>query len=290
MSLSLVRKLRHGPLAFLAPFWVALGKVYRKVVVRIPGLSVRQKIGGYGPFKMLPIFAFSDFENWGGGHNKGFRACVEACRGKQCVFDVGAHVGLVSLPVASVLAPEGRLYSFEPADANVSMLRRHLRMNGMDNVQVVQSIVGDAHGAQHRFFESEGHHGQNAVILKNQEVLKSEQGGYFESQRPVVSIDGFAGENGLKPDIIKIDVEGGELEVLKGAATVLKQCKPLIFLSVHPAEISMVGHSIQDLKVLIASLGYDITTIDGDPVEEFASDEYLMRPKSTSQPIEKTKK
>ena len=64
---------------------------------------------------MAPIltrFAFSDFAGWGGESNRVFTACVEACRDKNCVFDVGAYIGLGALPMASVLAPGGRVYAF----------------------------------------------------------------------------------------------------------------------------------------------------------------------------------
>ena len=74
-----------------------------------PPVAVSHRVGPYGPFRLDGHFAFSDFEHWGAvGHHRGFETCVEAARGARCVLDVGAHIGLVSLPASRALAPGGR--------------------------------------------------------------------------------------------------------------------------------------------------------------------------------------
>ncbi len=117
--LATLRRLRHGPLRRFDAIWLPLGRLHRWLV-RVLGWSapVKQSIGRYGPFLLDAQFAFSDFAGWGGGHNEGFAACIEACRGRRCVIDVGAHVGLVALPMASVIAAGGVVVAFEPAAAN----------------------------------------------------------------------------------------------------------------------------------------------------------------------------
>ncbi len=97
-----LRHLRHGPLERLGPVWTALGDLYRTGLT-VTGASrpTAHRIGGYGPFLLHGEFAFSDFEHWGWGHNRGFALCIEACRGKRCIVDVGAHIGLVTPPTSS---------------------------------------------------------------------------------------------------------------------------------------------------------------------------------------------
>lgn len=276
--LSSLRRLRHGPLKRFDPVWLFLGRNYRKVVRAIPGLSVRQKIGPYGPFRLLPEFAFSDLENWGSAHNKGFRSCIEACRGKRCVLDIGAHIGLVSLPAASVLAKDGRVYAFEPAAANVGVLQRHLRLNNAENVELVPVLVGMRDHAEVPFYESAGPHGQNAVILKSEATLRSEQGGYRQTKRRQIALDGFCHERRIAPEVIKIDVEGAELGVIAGAEQTLITHRPIVYLSVHPREIALAGGSLDELMQLVNEVGYTLKTVEGEPVGDLKLDEYLMAP------------
>ena len=283
MLLALLRRLRHGPLAFLGPFWLRLGRGYRAVVRRLPFVSVRQRIGPYGPFRLGAELAFSDLENWGGAHNRGFAACIEACRGKHSVLDIGAHMGFVALPAASVLGPGGRLHAFEPARANLRSLRRHVRMNRLeDRIAIHEVLVGAETRDDVPFYESVGAHGQNAIVLKSETTLQSEEGGWRCTTHPQVALDDFCPARGLRPEVIKIDVEGAEIGVLQGARSVLMEHRPLIFLSIHPHEIGLAGGSLDELRALIDDLGYEICEIDGTPARELRLDEYLVRPRTTT--------
>jgi hypothetical protein len=81
--------MRHEAAAALRPFWTFLGDQWRSVVGVVAAAS---RLPSHRPLRAVPagwIFAFSDFAHWGGHHNEGFDACVEACRGRRCVFDVG---------------------------------------------------------------------------------------------------------------------------------------------------------------------------------------------------------
>ena len=280
--LTFVRRLRHGPLAFLGPVWLAFGHCFRAVVRHVPGLTIWQKIGPFGPFRLVPEFTFSNFEAWGGAHNKGFRYCVEVCRGKSCVFDVGAHIGLTTLPLASVLAAGADLHAFEPAEANARILRRHLAINNFHGVHVVEALVGESDRDGVGFYESAGPHGQNSIVLKGEHTLKSEWGGYSRTERPQISLDSYCQRYALTPQVIKIDVEGGEIGVLRGARATLARCCPLIILSVHPREISLTGESLATLRKLLDDMRYEIRDIHGNPVTELKMDEYVVAPRESA--------
>jgi len=277
--LSVLRWLRHGPLAGIGPLWPKLGRCYRAVSRFIPGWSVRQNIGPYGPFRLIPEFSFSDFVSWGGAHNRGFRYCIEACRGKTCVFDVGAHIGLVALPAASVLAQGGKVYAFEPAKTNADILRKHLALNKQCNIEVIEALVGDSDRQRVPFFESAGPHGQNSIVLKDRRTLKSEWGAYSRTERPQISLDSYCGQHALKPAVIKIDVEGAEVGVLRGARAVIRNCRPLIILSVHPRQIALAGETLEALREILEEFYYEVRDVDGRPVSEFKLDEYVVAPR-----------
>ena len=270
--LETLRHLRHGRLSRFDRVWVPLGRLARFVIAALPRSTVEQRIGPFGPFRLHSHFAFSDFAAWGQGHNNGFLATVEACRGKDCVFDIGGHIGLVTLPMSRVVSPAGRVVSFEPGQANLEFLRFHLARNGAANVEVVDALVGDADGSTD-FFEQSGPTGQNSV------VVKKNPDAYRRVRRRQISLDQFCADSGLRPEIIKVDVEGAELAVLRGARNTLRRDRPTLFLSVHPAELSLLGESVDSLMREIDDLGYVCLEIDGEPVSAFRLAEYLMLPK-----------
>ena len=228
------------------------------------------RVGPYGPFRFNSHFAFSDFENWGGGHNAGFEACVEMCRGKRCVFDVGAHIGLVSLPMSSVLGDGGKVYAFEPADANRNFLLDHIAKNQAKNIEVNGCLVGDNDRNRVQFFELASASGVNSV------VVPSNDNAYIVTHKSQITLDTFCAERSLKPEVIKIDVEGSELSVLRGAHQTLEACGPTIFLSVHPRHLGLLGETTEALGALIEGLGYECRNIDGSPAGDLVFGEYLL--------------
>ncbi len=272
-TIATLRRLRHGPLKGLGPVWTVLGRIYR-FLFRALGLSrpVSTRIGPYGPFRLNGLFAFSDFEHWGGGHNDAFVPCVEACRGKRCVLDVGAHVGLVALPMASVAAPSARIVCFEPAEANRMLLVEHAALNGFTNIEAVPCLVGAESKPAVSFYEMKEPSGMNTL------VVGKDAKAYRATRRPQVSLDDFCAERGLAPEVVKIDVEGAELGVLRGARKMLAKHRPLIFLSVHPRDIARMGENTKALSELIRSLDYDCKDVQGNTPTHFELREYVLTP------------
>jgi FkbM family methyltransferase len=253
--------------------WVALGQLYRWLFSTF-GFSrpIMSRIGPYGPFRLNGMFAFSDFENWGGGHNDAFALCVEACRGKKCVLDVGAHIGLVALPMASIVAPQGRVICFEPAQANRNLLVEHAALNGFSNIEVVPALVGAESLAAVRFFEMDQPTGMNTI------AAPKDPKNYHESHCRQISLDSFCAERGVAPEVIKIDVEGAELGVLRGARDVLRRFQPAIFLSVHPREIAALNESVDGLVALVEDLGYQLRDVHGREPGRLELREYVLAP------------
>jgi FkbM family methyltransferase len=273
MILSVLRKLRHGPLRFLGPFWTFCGGAFRGLLGR-SGLFVRQSVGDYGPFYLDIRFAFSNFSAWGADrHNDGFDACIKEATGMNCVLDIGAHIGLVSLPMASVVAPGGTVISFEPSKANRELLKRHAKRNGFSDVIVIEDkLVGAQNESGVDFYELNGASGMNSA------APGAVGNGYNLIPKDQVTLDDYCAENNLKPQLIKIDVEGAEIDVLKGAVNIIRQEHPTIFLSFHPRHVSQMGYSADDLVNLLKDYNYSCRHVDGTPVEEFKLREYVLAP------------
>lgn len=139
------------------------------------------------------------------------------------VFDIGANVGYYTVLAAKLLGHQGVVFSFEPVIRNVVLMNRHIAVNRIENVVVIAAACSDATGIElfsHGCNFAEGHLGQD-------------NNGRDAFPVPTVSVDDVARRTNAWPDVIKVDVEGAELAVLKGADTALRRARPTVFLSTH---------------------------------------------------------
>jgi FkbM family methyltransferase len=273
MVMRTLTRLRHGRLKRARFIWSFLRPIYRTMFRFMPGITASKRIGKYGPFKLNRRFAFSNFESWGGNHNRGFEACIEAARGKQCVMDIGAHIGLVSLPMSQVVADNGVVIAFEPATANGAYLAEHLTANDVNNVTVVTDLVGDQELDSVEFYESDDDSGMNTI------ADTGSRRGYDSTQRRQITLDNYCYENGLVPQLLKIDTEGAEVGILKGAIETLRTHQPTLFLSVHPRHIIELGSTVEELEQLIADINFKVTDMDGNVTRPLELTEYIVCPK-----------
>ncbi len=143
-------------------------------------------------------------------------------------LDVGANIGLYSLGLAA-LAPEGRVYAFEPSPATFGHLRSNLEANGAANVEASNLAVSDTTGTVvfHDFsFFSAGTFSSDEASL-----LSSESYGSQTFEAATTTVDEFVADRGLdRVDFVKVDVEGAELSVLAGAEKTLATYRPVTVL------------------------------------------------------------
>ena len=136
------------------------------------------------------------------------------------VYDVGAHVGYFTAVAARAAGPEGRVVAFEPRPLNRTLLDLHLKWNGLERVQVVPSAVG-AEAGPGRFRDDRG---------SGTGFLTAEDRGM---EVEVVTLDGMVDDGLPAPDVVKVDVEGGEAAVLQGASGILETRRPVLVLATH---------------------------------------------------------
>jgi len=140
------------------------------------------------------------------------------------VFDVGANAGFYTLAAARRIGSAGHVWAFEPYAENARNLLRHVELNALDNVTVVQAAV--AARAEITGF----------LIAKNNSM--GSIGGQSIYLVPTLSIDEFCRQQGVDaPHLMKIDVEGAELQVLEGARAILAQHRTVVLLSLHGQEL-----------------------------------------------------
>jgi FkbM family methyltransferase len=155
-------------------------------------------------------------------------AFVGALKPGQVLFDIGANVGYYTILGSRIVGPKGKVFAFEPVIRNVVHLYQHTVLNKARNVTIISAACSDALSLT--MFSA----GPNFAMghMTNDSGLET---GVNEAAYPVptVTVDGMVELLGVSPDVIKIDVEGAELSVLKGAKATLRKAKPTVFLSTH---------------------------------------------------------
>jgi len=177
------------------------------------------------------------------------QAFEEAIPEGAIVYDIGANVGYYTLLAAVLVGEEGKVYAFEPLPRNVDFLRKHVKLNSFDHVNIIEAAVSDRSG-------------RAAFDLGASSAMGhiSESG---EIDVRLVCLDDFLGARDIQPpDFMKVDVEGAEFEVLRGARSLLKQHHPILFLDTHQRE----AH--QPAIALLEELGYKFKVLDGRSLGE----------------------
>jgi FkbM family methyltransferase len=178
------------------------------------------------------------------------------------VFDVGAHVGFYTLLFARLVGSTGRVIAFEPSTRNLQFLRRHVKLNHIGNVEIIEAAVSDSDGTGAFAEHSSSYNG----ALDASGTTRVRQ----------VKVDNLCASGRIPfPNVIKIDVEGAEDLVLAGARSTIAGASPTIFIATHGREVD--ARCVQ----LLGSMGYTIVPMAGDPLEWR---ELLARPGASGVP------
>jgi len=159
------------------------------------------------------------------------------------VWDVGANVGSYTLLAAALVGPEGRVAAFEPLPANVRYLREHVRLNDLANVDVLELAAFDRSGPVR--FHADVDRLLGRVHEEGEAVVEA-----------VTLDDALARRLAPPPDLIKVDVEGGEAAVLRGAEGVLAEHRPVLIVSTHGPGVR------REVVDSMEALGYRVSALD----------------------------
>lgn len=164
------------------------------------------------------------------------------------VLDIGANIGTISL-VLHHLLPDGHVHAFEPSAHNLAHLRTNIAMNGADNVSVHPYALSDSRGVATLSYQP-GFSGGAFISDHVQE--------YETEVVTTMPLDEWVDEAGLdRLDLIKLDVEGAELQVLAGAQRTLARFRSTLDLIVECNPIALQrlhGKTAADLYVTLRSL------------------------------------
>lgn len=176
---------------------------------------------------------------------------TDTVRKDMTVIDVGAHVGYYSLYFAKCVGPTGRVLSFEPVPENLALLRKNILLNDISWIETFPDAVfsctkdipfaaPDAAANSGEGSLLDGHGGRQILVH-------------------AVTLDSICAPARIRPDVIKIDVEGAELDVVLGARSTIEQCRPNLIVELHHFDGNATAHPVPGL---LSSYGYQIHLIE----------------------------
>lgn len=248
------QSIRHAPvLRGWGHLWAALREPYRRALTALAARrGVPVTIGGY-TMRVAPDVVNLSWESVEVASYRTFAAEVQA---GDVVFDVGAHFGTYTMIAAWRGGPAARVVAFEPCTLTRDYLRRHLTWNGVaDRVTVRDVCCGAASGVVAFYAHPTIPEGINGLLPAD---------GLVETRVACTTLDAEVADLRLVPSLVKIDVEGAEIDVLRGAARLLETHAPRVLVSLHPSRLAERGLKADDAMALLASHGYSMTVVERD--------------------------
>lgn len=175
------------------------------------------------------------------------------------VVDVGAFLGQYSLLAAWAVGPTGKVVAFEPDPRNFAYLVKNVERNGLsDRVKTVPQAVTDRTGETTLYLDPEVGSGSSVVFRRRRAVATETVS--------TVRLDDALGHS-ISPDVIKLDIEGGEVSALDGMAETIRGAKPdlAMFIECFPKALRTAGAGVHALVQRLERLGFRVYVIDEGP-------------------------
>ncbi len=166
------------------------------------------------------------------------------------VLDIGTNYGTTILQFAKHVGKEGFCYGFEPDLLNYDICQKQIAHNSLTNIKVENIGLGEQEGSFFMVVENEANRGCNKVF----DAPKNEK----ESTKITIkTLDSWVEENSLSQiDLIKIDVEGFEYNVLKGALKCLEEFNPTLFIELDDNNLREQNCSAKEVVMFLQNLNY----------------------------------
>lgn len=160
--------------------------------------------------------------------------------------DGGAHIGYYTLLASSLIGPSGRVFAFEPSPSTFSRLLRNAELNNLMRATLLPYALGDREVSSTIFRLNPENAGMDSLSPGNDEIAE-------KASCAVVTLDGLLA-SGLMvpPQVIKLDVEGSEMNALRGAERLLSgHAPPAVIFEINPSVEARFGYQPQDLLTFL---------------------------------------
>lgn len=245
----------RGPLTRF-PLRAPLKRAYEAVLDRLPGDRL---VCHFPEGESVRLAAAFRQVTWNAEEYRAFKSDIAA---GDTVLDVGANLGAYTVLFGQWVGLKGRVFAFEPAPESRRGLERHVALNGLqDRIVVRPEAVAEGEGIVR--FRAAGPQGDNRIIRESSAM----DAAHDRIDVPTTSIDAFCRDRNLRPQFIKVDVEGAELDVLRGArATIAAAGTSLsLYVEVHPHVWPAFGTSRTEIEQELERQHLRPERLDGRP-------------------------
>lgn len=139
----------------------------------------------------------------------------------DCALDVGANIGGLSIAMSRMVGPSGQVHAFEANPRLFSRLRNDLEANGAGNVTLVPKAVWSHSGEVLPFYCDDSYYGVGSGLFVNQP-------NWQQVEVETICLDDYCEAMRIAPVAMKLDVEGAELQVVRGAESTLRRAAPVV--------------------------------------------------------------
>ena len=175
----------------------------------------------------------------------------------MAAVDVGANVGYHTLVAARAVGPKGRVYAVEPAKYNIEVLKKNVLINQFGNVVIIPFAAGSHHEERDFWLRHVGHSEQrNSFYPDHVDVANAT---VTVEKVQVAPLDDLIEGN---VDLVKLDVEGAELEALAGMTRLLRNPSVQLIVEWHPLLQIASGNGAIDLPMFLQSQGFELHQVD----------------------------
>jgi FkbM family methyltransferase len=183
------------------------------------------------------------------------RIMAEVVKPGWTVVDAGANFGWHTVHLSRAVGPQGKVIAFEPIPATFRELEDNLALNACANVEACPSALGPRDETITMFLPGIDNGAGAASQFLDMGV---------EIEVPMRALDSYLQEGGIgRVGFIKADIEGGELNLLRGASRLLARDHPAILIEIVDIHCKRFGHTPKEVIGFLADLGYAGTWIDG---------------------------
>jgi FkbM family methyltransferase len=188
--------------------------------------------------------------------------------------DVGANIGYYSLLASRLVGSDGNVVAIEAADPIHVILEKHIRLNRLGNVRTVLAAAAETRGVARVYLAGADNIGATKTTTGRPGVPGTEV-----AALPLCDI--LREDEIARARIIKIDVEGAEVSVVRGLAPVLDRLRPdaEILIEISPALMTDPGHSTAEIFSIMRGHGFSAFLLDNDyEAESYLAASGIKRP------------
>ncbi len=181
------------------------------------------------------------------------------------ILDIGANTGMYSIFLSGIIGESGKIYAFEPDTETFQILLDNLKINSCSNVTAFNLALSDKESTIEMISEAtnDAHLKTGDAFRYIKEVTDGEPNPGGKSMK-AVRLDGMNEiRNSEKINFLKVDVEGAELLVFKGAAETLRRFKPTIIFELNGQLTSRFEYKPIEVLLLLHELGYSLEEYEG---------------------------